>query len=539
MEQCSKIYTKDYSRIQHTLFEKTSHNKNFRRTSSKFYDQRNPRNDNRNKENDFVQGNSYQSPEKRILVQNVSSKETRWVQSADLQLEETKHICSDPEVSPFESHENTIFNRQTRSYDEDRSVTGIFSRPCEKQSLQISHVGLPGAYLRDDLLALRPSECTGSLCKVNELGGTSTAFAGNQNCGLSRRFSSHSRKPRHIGEASSFCQRISEETGLVDKSSEIFQQTHNRAGIFGHCLGHREEQETPRQKESRTSYFRHKILTECATLELAGCQDHTGQTELRVICRPSRQIALPDSAKRIESAFEREQTQEDANITDGASRTRLVAQKQQPENPNTYSRPCSFYNNRRFRSGLGCGSQWTKTMGHMDDQTKILAQQPEGTMDVVRGPEAVEVVPEKEISYVANRQSNECSIYNKARGYKIVAAPENDNYDFRTLPNNEMPANCSLYSGNLQRSGRSPFQAKINARVASQAGDSFVDFSTIRHAPNRLVRVEKISNSAMLCERGCEGHEQPIYGRIQQEVGLPTRLDLSPPPHSFHEYYDT
>lgn len=64
--------------------------------------------------------------------------------------------------------------------------------------------------------------------------------------------------------------------------------------------------------------------------------------------------------------------------------------------------------------------------------------------------------------------------------------------------------------------------------MASQTKDSFMDLLTTGKGPSRLIRISQISSTTKLCERGRERQEQPVYGRLQQDLGLPIGLDLSP-----------
>lgn len=110
---------------------------------------------------------------------------------------------------------------------------------------------------------------------------------------------------------------------------------------------------------------------------------------------------------------------------------------------------------------------------------------------------------------------------------EITEAAEDLDKSFGTLSELTLSPNNSIHTGNIQQPCRQPLSREGTPRVASQLKSNTKDIPRTRNSCNRFVCNKEICSSISICQRRCKGCEQPLQRRLQQTVGIQTRVGFS------------
>lgn len=519
--------------LQNLLFEKTSTDKVG--GSQKII--RNPifrKYEERNQKDVRLEGNTTKLTRNRIPVDNVFERKTRWNIQTNIQLKKIEPVRTCPKIQTVEPLPDPSNPNSKDVHDKSRYLASLLSRASSTNTSQIPILSLRRDYLRDDLPTVRPSKFAVSFRKSNKLASTLVPTDSEcKSCSLPRRFSDRKSRPKNSQAANNIGNQQTRRARMVGEYEKIGNRAIPMPRILRNNLGYRQKPEDAFRRKDKADSSHEPNFSAEGVLELARRKSRFGKIKFCLLCSALRKITLPATTNRIQQVAKTKASQKIPNYSGKFGRVKLVDTKCPQKHCNSSSQPNFVHNYRCCRHRMGSHSKQPKVLGKLELLSTPMALQPKRTLGSIRNFKMSRSANTPKSDNLADGQSNCSCICNKTRRHKVLETIRNNKMYPTPMQTAQLQPIRSLHPRSVQWSGRQSVKNKTSTRVAPEISNNRTDFPLDGQTRSRFIRLESVSSITKVCKRRRFRQDEPIHRRVQQNMALQPRVDISPAsPHT-------
>lgn len=314
---------------------------------------------------------------------------------------------------------------------------------------------------------------------------------------------------------------------MVREPREIHPNATKKNRIPWNYMEHTSKFKMPSRTQSQENHHDNRKNTKKKVVDLVRGQGDPGSYQFCDIHRPSWKTALQTNPDICKSIARNQQKQKVSITRGGETGTALVVKSHQPGVANSPQRPNRVHHNGCIRPRVGCHCERHKIKRPLEQRAALMAQQPEGAMDVEGSPPKTGTELQGSDNSSSNRQQICGSIYHQRRRNKVTNTFTSDDRNSRigsTVPDSP---HSQIFTRKIQSDGRQPFKTPSNSRMDIIETHHTKNFQEMGHTINRPLCEFSISRCKSICKRRCTGSSMCFCERLQQDLALRTRLDIS------------
>lgn len=523
------ILTKHHNRSQNTFQEKAPHVLPYSITTKKVCNKdiySDDRRDTKIKRSKNFRKTYIEEP--RLFFKDVSNKEARWRDKANIRSQDVKQICYSKTFQTHLTDNSYGVPSRTGLDDKNRFITSIF--PCTnfkdtptffENNLQW---GDPSTYCP----SLWPLLGASNLCSHNELDCGSPSGSRVSHPGLSRRLFTSEPGSFHFKNSGCGSREFLGTSRLENQSPQVCYQTISDSNLFRPRMEYKERHILPTQREDPkdTDYIgrikkQRELLSASSTKTFGSFK----------FCQPSdssRPATLPKTADFCKTVQTDQTEVTEITATRSSRRDPVVAVSTEAKFSSDSQEEChTFSDLRRSGCGMGRSIERSESFRNMEEMSKVLAFQPKGDVCCVRSNKESKTLLKTGSHPSADRQSDPSSLYKKGGGNEV---PSITRTDIKITTSNRPVKNssvCILPPRQIQQYSRSIIQRSSDSRMASTPRGHRGNFQYMGHTRNRPFRIIKNSCSLALRKRRFERWFCKILQRIQSTLALPSSMGVS------------
>lgn len=459
-------------------------------------------------------------------ITNVFDTKSKQKTAANLRFTAPEPISQTPKVSSDKPKSDPQLYARRGSFRKAGYQPGLFSYTREKEPSKISRIRLRKPNLSDDILTVRPVECTSSLFQRQQVGSELSEREGSSGPGLLGRFLVRSPGPECAGKSCTLCDRRSAESRLVHQSRQVGSESYKKSRVSRNYLGCSKKSKEAAEREDRPGVKRRKqnFENESVVMEIRDVLNRKARVRL---ARDSLRAATHQAyAESGQEAFTGPTRSKSCSDFSDFPRMSLVGSERQKARKNFCAGTDDVCFHRRIQRRMGCPDERLLPFGSMDGRSAELADQQKRALYGLDSSAEFSRCDFEPVNYDTVRQQNSSSVPAQSGGYKVCCTFRNDERNFNFGPESRYDHSLILSAGSVQLNRRLLVQGETPSRLASQKRDHRQDIWEVGNSSDRFICHKSIKSCAEICLNRCEGSPSSLHQRIQPNMELRSGLDF-------------